>query len=399
MTKKKSKAQAPQIESSKPKAHARFAASNSSRWIACPGSLELSDQAPEQVSGAAADEGTLAHDLMELALLAKAKDVKAFAKTLPKKYPADMVGHVQGFVDFVWSQMKPGYELLVEERIELDFLHPTDAFGTVDVAIIEPFGLLHIIDFKYGRGFVDHNDNSQMIYYGLGLAHKHGYDFEQVKTTIYQPRVEGEVHRSSFHTIQDLKVWSSIFKQAIQNAETADLTTDLKPGDHCKWCPAKIICPEISKKSLSNAKLDFDSPVLPSPVELKPEQMKELLSRAHYLELWISEVKSYAIQKLKKGQRIPGWSLVPTRAQRVWNNPSDLILEWPKSFDGKKISPYKQELKTPPQVEKELKAAKVKKETIEGFLKDYVSHVSSGVTLEQQTTDYASTVLETRRRH
>ena len=42
--------------------HAKLSPSGSARWLSCPGSYWLSEQAPQQPSSAAADEGTDAHE-------------------------------------------------------------------------------------------------------------------------------------------------------------------------------------------------------------------------------------------------------------------------------------------------------------------------------------------------
>jgi len=385
---------------STPKKHARYAASNSARWIACPGSLELSDQAPPQISSGAANEGTKAHELMELALNANVKDVAKFFKN--DDYPKEMIKAVQGFVDFVRSQMQPGFELLVEQRVELPFLHETEAFGTVDVAVLEPFGTLHIIDFKYGYGYVDHKQNPQMIYYALGFAHAHGFDFDQIKTTIYQPRIEsedGEVFRTSHYSIDEVKAWQKIFEAAIAKAENPNLPDDLSPGEHCKYCPAKILCPALTHKALESARLDFDDNILPAPKELTKIDLGKILSKANYLELWINEVKEFAIKHLKDGKKLPGWTLEPTRAQKVWAKPDELVLDWPDEFESNDVSPFESVLKSPAQLAKELKEAGFKKKEIDQFINANVVHVSSGTKLAQTTQDYAAPALEKSRRH
>lgn len=373
-----------------PKKHAKFAASSSERWVNCPASLKLSEKAPPQKSGAAADEGTTAHELMEFALESNVKNVVKFFEN-DEKYPLEMRKHVQGFVDFVRSEMKPHYELLVEEKVFLDFIHPTEAFGTVDVAIIEPFGVLHIVDFKYGQGFVNHKDNSQMIFYALGIAHKHHYDFEEVRTTIYQPRAGStEAARTDSFSVEKLKSWAKTFKKAVKACETADVQNDLNAGAWCKFCPAKVICPAISKSALESAKLDFSSAVQPAPKSLTSDQLKTILDRSAYLELWIKEVKKYAEDQIRSGMKIQGWGLVPKKAQRVWKNPATLAAA---SFKYK-IKTLKTEPLSPAEVEKEMKAAKVPKELIEQFFKDNVVAVSSGDKLSSTTNDYGDTGLD-----
>jgi hypothetical protein len=372
---------------STPKQHALFAASSSDRWMNCPGSLLRIAKAPEQKSGAAAEEGTIAHELMEMCLL-EDRDADFYKFDLDdnfnEKYPEDMREHVQGFVDYVRSQLQPHFELLVEKRINLDSVHMTEAFGTVDVAIIEPFGVLHIIDFKYGQGYVNHKNNSQMIYYALGIAHEHDFDFEEVRTTIYQPRGSSEsdpmkIARTDSFSVEKLKAWEKHFQDAVAACESATVD-DVNAGSWCKFCPAKINCPAISKTNFELAQLDFSSPVQPSPEFLTSEQLKTILDRSAYLELWISEVKKYAEEKIKSGNKINGWTMKPTRPQRKWVN-----AEWTEVHFPELV---KESIVTPAEAEKILKKEKWDKKKIEQFMNDNVVLVSSGEKLSQTNNDY-----------
>jgi hypothetical protein len=364
------------------KDHAKYAASSSSRWMNCPASIKLSEKAPKAGSSAAADEGTQAHTLMEWALIGNSKDVvNDFDE---KKFPLEMRQHVQGFVDFVRAEMQDHFDLLVEEKVYLDFIHPTEAFGTVDVAIVEPFGTLHVIDFKYGQGFVDHRNNSQMLFYALGIAHKFKYDFDQVKTTIYQPRTGStDVARTDSFSVDKLKAWANGFRSAVEACEDADIDKDLSAGEWCKFCPAKVICPEITRKTFEVAKLDFSDNVQPSPSDLSISQLQTILDRSAYLELWIKEVRKYAEDRIRSGKKIKGWGLVPTKPQRVWKDQA--ALKKRKLLADLLIK--KDELVTPAQAEKLLKKIYTKKE-LEKFLNDNVVAVSSGDKLSQLTNDY-----------
>lgn len=264
---------------SEPKAHAKYAASNSKQWLACPGSIKLSELAPKKEDTKASAEGTRAHELMEFALNAGTRNVVSFFENDDDKYPLEMREHVQAFVEYVRGEMAkigPHAELLVEERVHLDGCitdnepeegEDGEAFGTVDVAIIEPYGVLHIIDLKYGTSYVDHVENPQMIYYGLGLAHKLDYDIEALKTTIYQPRAyvegSGKIARSHTLSMNALREWRCKFYEGIKACEEPE--PRLQSGDHCFFCPAKIICPEITKKAMAKAKLKFQAPVQPAP--------------------------------------------------------------------------------------------------------------------------------------
>lgn len=376
---------------STPKAHAKYAASSSERWVNCPSSLRLIERAPEQKSGPAAEEGTEAHGLMEATLLKGLGYVSQLEDDGLElgDFPREMIDHVQGYVDYVWGQHKPHEELLVEKKVYLDFLHPTEAFGTVDTAIIEPFGRLHVIDFKYGRGYVHHADNLQMIYYALGIAHQNKYDFESVTTTIYQPRASNEtsprkIARSDTFSVEKLKSWRKIFDTAITRAEKATDTSDLNAGAWCKFCPAKIICPAITKSNFEVAKLDFSDAIQPDPKHLTSDQLKAILDRAAYIKLWVKEVEQYAQAQLESGKKIAGWGLVPTKAQRVWRDEKTIkFIE--RHFKELTVT----SVVTPAQAEKILKAEGLFKPEIDDFMNDHVVTVSSGTKLSQlNTNDY-----------
>lgn len=384
---------------SEPKQHARYAASSSDRWLNCPGSVQLSDGAPDQEESAAAEEGTRAHELMEFALNSNVRDVVTFFENEEDKYPLDMREYVQGFVTWVRSQMKPHYEMLVEERVELDGVITEDAdpviklaFGTVDVAIIEPFGCLHIIDFKYGRKHVPHEDNSQMIYYALGLAHKLKYDFDEIKTTIYQPRSVTRNHpaRTDSFGVDKLHKWKKIFADGIKAAEKKK--PKLESGEHCFFCPAKITCPAIYKKSLEKAQLDFSSPVQPDPKHLTSDQLRTLLDQTAYLKLWIKEVETYAENRLKSGNRIEGWALEPTRPTRKWKDHVNFRQGKTKTVKhylavkAYEVDFLVTEQKSVAEVEKEMKKRKVPSDLIDKFLLDNTHLVSGGVKLSRANT-------------
>lgn len=318
-----------------------------------------------------------------------------------EKWPREMRVHVQGFVEYVRSLMKPHYEMLVEERVELDGVITPDpdpvikvAFGTVDVAIIEPFGCLHIIDFKYGKKHVPHEDNSQMLYYALGLAHKLGYDFDEIKTTIYQPRSVTKKHpaRTASYKVADLLKWKDTFTRGIRECNKAK--PKFEAGDHCFFCPAKIQCPAIYKKSLAKAGLDFADPVQPDPKHLTSDQLRTVLDQASYLKLWINEVEEYAERRLRDGVRVTGYALEPKQAKRKWKDHVNFTEGHTRSvkhyLDLKKydVKFLKTEEKSVAEFEKEAKAKKVPNELIELFLADNSHAVSSGLKLSKTTQDF-----------
>ncbi|MCV6070290.1 DUF2800 domain-containing protein, partial [Escherichia coli] len=70
-----------------------------------------------------------------------------------------------------------------------------DGFGTADCILIGG-GVLHIIDFKYGKGVpVPAEGNPQLSLYALGAyeTYKILYPIETIRMSIVQPRLTDEV--------------------------------------------------------------------------------------------------------------------------------------------------------------------------------------------------------------
>jgi hypothetical protein len=240
------------------KLHAKFSASGSERWLNCPGSIALSEKAPPKEDSVYAKEGTTAHEVLEFVMRNRQKRAESVMAVLQRKYPPTMIHHAVETCGKILKLVPKGAELLCETRVELDFVKP-GMFGTVDAAIVELFGTLWVIDYKYGAGrLVDPEANTQMIYYALGIAQKYNFNFEQITLAIAQPRI---VHKDGFFrtwTMQpeELMQWKRIFKLGVEQCE--DPFAELKVGRWCFFCPAQSICPATEDRQFDEAQSDFD---------------------------------------------------------------------------------------------------------------------------------------------
>jgi uncharacterized protein DUF2800 len=357
---------------SEEKQHAVYSASGSKRWLECPGVIELSKQAPPQFDNQYSKEGTTAHSCLEHML--RNSNTPAVRKFLLKTYSADMVANAE-FAFNAIEELKPSEtaELLIETKVDFSFIEP-DQFGTLDAAWVDEFGTLVVIDYKYGQGLaVSADANTQMIYYGLCLAHKYDWNFSDVQLVIIQPRVEVQVSRSHM-TIAQLREWEKIFKDGV--ARTKETRPRLHAGDHCKWCPATTICPEISKKQMALARIDFDEASgdveLPKVTDIGIPHLGQTLSAAEKIEFWIAELRAHASQLLERGQPVSGFKLVEKRGTRKYLNAEKTEKEAVKKY-GKAVL-TEPELKSPAQLEK-VKGVDAK------WLAKQVTNVSSGTTM------------------
>lgn len=221
----------------KERAHSKFSASGAERWFVCPGSVALSEGVPDK-SSPWAEEGTQAHDVLERILR------NGSSKALITKEPAAMIAHGVNAATFIWSihQRASKADLMVEDRVFLDFIHK-EAFGTLDSAVIEHFGTLHVFDYKYGAGHgVSPKENLQMIFYALAMAHKHHWNFKRVRLWIIQPRIKGYDGPVFWDiSLEQLRAYVPKFQAAIDRVE-AEPDTYVE-GGHCHWCKAKGKCP------------------------------------------------------------------------------------------------------------------------------------------------------------
>jgi len=345
------------------RAHSKLGASSADRWINCPGSVRLSEKCPKPKDSDYAAEGTFAHELCEHVLKEKIsrEDLKNITHFKGKIIPKEMFDHVFLYVDHVRALRKeigPGADYLMEQKFHLKHIHE-DLFGTSDFTIREEFGRLIVIDFKYGAGVtVEAEDNTQMIQYALGAHERFDkeYGFTHVRLTIIQPRAfhqSGEVVRSWDIPVKELLKWKPLFKAAALKA--LEPNPGFKAGSHCYWCPAKIVCPEISKKALAQAQIDFDmvdDVVTPIPVLelLSPKEMGKILRGLQMVDMWAKAVREYAEEELNKGVKIPGFKLVGKQSRRQWTDEKKAAAEAKKKFGEKAFS--EPSLLSPAQLEK-----------------------------------------------
>lgn len=369
-------------------AHAKYSASSSARWLACPGSVALSLKLPPPPETEYAAEGTQAHEVLEFLLKRLGTSVLASRRELISKgYAKEMIDHgmdAASLIEDLWQgelgkQATDG-TLLTETRVDLSFVAPA-MFGTVDAAILGHYNRLHVIDYKYGAGIaVEAENNSQLAYYALGIAHLYDYNFVDVALTIIQPRAyhpQGPL-REWIIPIGELYAWRQRFAEGVAACQKPDAL--LSAGDHCRWCPAKLICPELSTKALETAEVQLQKNTLLVPPLAKIDlvdryDLGELLSAAERLEVWIKALRENAFARLRKGDCVEGYKLVEKRPTRRWLNLDLALTEAKKLFGEKATDPPT--LKSPAQFEKalkgDLKAAK--------FLEASTVTVSSGLAM------------------
>jgi len=241
------------------RAHSKYSASGSERWLDCAASVALEESMPPTPGTPWSMEGTFGHAQCESLLNGTGwvpnpmdvKDLRREHETHPRsrstieglRLTGEMKAAVTKCVQYVNDlHARVGGKLFIEKRIYMTFLHP-EMFGTCDVIIAVVGDVLHIIDFKFGKGHVvDPKENTQMIQYALGVAESYNWNFKTVVMHILQPRAGvGSWFKTWTVTIAELKKWVFIFERGVQRVE-ANKSKPF-PGGHCHWCKAKSKCP------------------------------------------------------------------------------------------------------------------------------------------------------------
>lgn len=304
-----------------PSKHAKLPPSSAERWINCPGSVALSAQLPPPSSSPYADEGTLAHAVAELKLRRNIGEItpKQYDKELAKLQESEYwCGEMDEATDFYADTViehlaaaGSDAELMIEQHFSLDKWVP-ESFGTSDAVVIGG-NTIEVIDLKYGKGVkVSAEHNAQLRLYGLGASALFGalYDFETVRYTIIQPRLD---HVSTEEVpLSELLLWAEedVAPRAIMALEGTDY---MACGDWCRWCPAKAICRKRAEYNQEIAKDDFKDPPL-----LTDEEIGEVLGRADSVKKWVEDIQTYALEQALAGKHYDGWKLVEGRSIRKY---------------------------------------------------------------------------------
>lgn len=304
--------------------HAVLSPSSAERWIQCPASVRLSQQAGPGTTSIFAEEGTCAHSLGEIearlafGMITPAQHVRLVNKWrrdwqrkigLTEEQEEEMAVHCADYVALLKDRMArhPNSTLLLEQRV------PTgvpSCWGTSDAVIVSPVHV-EIVDLKYGSGtFVMVVGNPQLRLYGVGALEAFGDllgDTEEVYITVFQPRMENVATEEM--TATELRAWRD---SIIPVAEEA-LGDDAHFGpseDACRWCPAAGDCRARMEWA---TQLDFGT----SPDRLDNEEIAEALERIPSIMQWCEAVRALALDKAySKGERIPGWKVVRSGGRR-----------------------------------------------------------------------------------
>jgi hypothetical protein len=113
-------------------------------------------------------------------------------------------------------------------------------------------------------------------------------------------------------TIERIKQFERQLVKAVKAAQQPD--AELKAGDHCRWCAAKPVCPQMTG--------EVERAALVKIKEIDAATLGQYLAKADVLEGWITDLRALAFQMLEKNVPVPGYKLVQKQARRKWTDES-----------------------------------------------------------------------------
>ena len=344
--------------------------STAKRVLACPGSVALVAKMPPQPASKYAEEGTMLHACME-ELLADSDLGDAIAKHALTSEQAEKLEYALQALD----EIDPDQKMVFNQEVEVSFGDALpDVFGNVD--LIGRLGdRVIVLDWKFGDGVaVEAEENPQGLFYTAAAMHTPSLAWAfngatEIEIVIVQPPYT----RRWVTTFERVSGFFTDLKRAVAIALRPD--APLAIGDHCRWCTAKPICPQMNGA--------VDRAVHTALKDIPDEALGQALTLAAKLEDFIADARALAQARLEKGLPVPGWKLVPKRAVRQWADEGKAAA----ALRAAGVDPYKQELLSPAQAEKVTKKAGVP------FPTEQVVAVSSGNTIAAESDPRQAVVV------
>lgn len=361
--------------------------STAAQRIYCPGSYQLEQKVPKNDKDSDyAAEGTALHEATEYMLLELSMDANPVELigmvfneiTITEEMVDNKIRPALGALKEIMAKYGEGEPLdyLVEFTGSLDSVIP-GAFGTIDLLGRFKSGKVLALDWKFGDGVpVSVEGNMQLGFYaGCAMYTKDDEDINDLLPdghidfifAIVQPR---RGHDGPCYEVWETDSdWVEDFLDLAEKAyhETQKPDAPVKTGSHCRWCRAQPICP-AKQKQIGVA---VSTPL----TAIDPVTLGKYLAVADQVESWAKSVRKMAHKALEDGSVVPGYKLVPKRAQRVYNDEEKargVLVRQLKT----EAAHQPRKLITPAQAEKALGKAKYTK-----LLEKYVSKVSSGNTM------------------
>lgn len=305
--------------------HAYLPPSGADCWSACALWPQMQLDYPDLGDPTRSEEGTLAHDVLKCMML---------GEPLP-------AGHTEEMIDgamMTLANLPAGVpKWAIEQPLRGRVIHDSQNWGTPDLVGWADMHL-HVVDYKFGHGYVEHVENLQCINYALlelARAEIDGLVEQAITVSIHiaQPRAFGrEPFRTWTVPATDLRTHANLLRQAATKATRLDRTATT--GPQCDHCNGRLHCEAL--RAVGWRAVDMSSAALPlevSPVAMGTE-LEILQAAARRLAARISGIEAQLSHLVKGGHAVPGWGMESGLGIRQWAVEDDAVVAM---FGGKTV--------------------------------------------------------------
>jgi CRISPR/Cas system-associated exonuclease Cas4 (RecB family) len=327
--------------------------SNVDRLLNCNGSYQLINALPPQPDSTStfAEEGTFGHEVMDISARLRMKDNKTnmrdaatgllgthvYDREVTQKHLDELIYPAIEQLQNLERTYGGGFKVVaVEAKVRFPGV---PAFGTADL-ILRSDSHIILADYKFGVGVVtavyadEHGErmNPQLMFYLAAAQNSLPRLFtnkRKLAVAIIQPRAEVPL---TYAEVQPEEVtW---FVQDVERAVDAALSRDppLVRGDHCKWCPAKTICPKwvgpIKALALIGKTPEQRTEMVSKEVTPFAEYLARTKQLTDDLAVFAKEIDAQLKAYLEDGGTVPGYVLQPKKKQRQWAADEKSIAYW-----------------------------------------------------------------------
>lgn len=298
--------------------HAYLPPSGAKAWTACARWPYMQHRFPELGDQTAADEGTLAHEVLAAAIAGAPEPPGATDEM--REGAAIVTEHLATLPVTEWA---------VEKRLTGRTVHDSQNWGTPD--LLGWHGMtLYVGDYKFGHGYVDHVRNLQVLNYAwLEIERAQREDglsgAPEVVVTIYQPRC---------FRAAPVRTWvcdaTTLVEVGAELRAAARAATVMNPpattGPQCDHCNGRHACDALA--TVADRALDLSMAVMPvdANVDAIGRELAVLHEAQRRLEARISGYEEQVTDRLKRGGRVQGWALESGVGREKWLLPAEAII-------------------------------------------------------------------------
>lgn len=289
-------------------------------------------------------EGTCAHWVAENVFTGRASSP---AELIGHSHPngwvvdADMARRVAGYIAYVRGFGDP---VTAERTIELYGL----VRGRLDTVTASAGGVVRVFDYKDGWRPVEAEHNYTMLCYGLAVIGERPAG-TALELHIYQPRPthpDGPARVWRIESGEILHWWGWLYERASDCLP--QYSKPGNPGPQCRECPAAASCHALGASVAAQYETLRDARMVNHTTEALAAELDFLDLAAALVTARRNALQSEAVARIDRGQFIPGgWGVTPARGNRQFTLSPEVV----EIATG--VSPYKQVLMTPAELERQ----------------------------------------------